>query len=104
MDPWGLGYKIVNWKLGLFKLSELLDSPTTERVIDELLLVHPPSRARTIDVPADAIPPFSEEERIAAAKVLKREGPLDPTVSRLRYCWSLPFSALPRWYKCITRV
>ena len=77
LDPWGLDYKIVTRTLGLFKPPELLDAPTTERVIDELVPVHPPRRARTIDVPADAIP---EEELIAAAKSLKNPA------CRLRYC------------------
>ena len=41
LKPRGLGYKIVARKLVLFKLPELLDAPTTERVIDELFPVYP---------------------------------------------------------------
>ena len=72
MDPWGLGYKIVTRKLGLFGPPELLDTPTTERVIEELFPVHPPRRVRTYDVPVNAISLFTEEELIVAAKILKK--------------------------------
>ena len=72
MDPWGLGYKIVTRKLGLFGPPELLDAPTTERVIEELFPVHPPRRIRTYDVPVHAIPLFTEEKLIVAAKSLKK--------------------------------
>ena len=42
-------------KLGLFRPPELLAAPTTKSIIDESFPVHPPRRARTIDVAVDAI-------------------------------------------------
>ena len=53
----------------------MLDAPTTERVIDELFPVHAPRRVRTIDVQADAIPPFTEEFFTAAKSLKKGRAP-----------------------------
>ena len=47
-------------------------APTTERVIEELFLVHNPRRVRTYDVPVHAIPLFTEEELIVAAISIKK--------------------------------
>lgn len=71
MDPWGLGYKIVTRRLGSVKPTQLLDARTTERVVDELFPVHEPRETRTFDIPANAIPPFTEEELTAAVTKLK---------------------------------
>ena len=77
LEPWRLDYKIVTWKLEIFKSPELIDAPRTERGFDEFFPVHTFRRARTVDVPANAIPPFTEELN-AAAKCLKKEWTLGP--------------------------
>ena len=72
MDPSGLGHKIVIRKLGIFGPLELLNAPTTERVIEELFPVTPPRRVKTYAVPVHAIPLFTEKELIVATKSLKK--------------------------------
>ena len=55
MDSWGLGYKAVTRKMGLFGPKEPLDAQDRKGNVDELFPVHPRRRARTIDDLVDSL-------------------------------------------------
>lgn len=47
-DPWGLGYKVVLRKLHAFKNKPILDTATTEVIVDTLFPTHPPRTSSSI--------------------------------------------------------
>ena len=70
-DPWGLGYRIVTWKLGALSLGGTMEPAMVENIINALFPTHPVRQDDTIEVPDEEIPLFSMEELEAALKGLQ---------------------------------
>jgi len=69
-DPWGLGYKIVTRKLGARAPPELKDRTTMDAIVDGLFPNHP-IREEPVDLRAQAVPEFTQEELVRASSCLK---------------------------------